>query len=86
MKKELTKIAQDLEQGTINDKEARTLLLGLLGVSNSWLSPIDSERQWQENHIKKIWEGYPNVCPNWQILNGLIRFSCDNLNIEVTEP
>lgn len=32
MKTELLKIAQDLEQGTITDKEARTLLLGLLGV------------------------------------------------------
>lgn len=35
MKTELLKIAQDLEQGTITDNEARTLLLGLLGVSNS---------------------------------------------------
>tara|TARA_R110000822_G_scaffold19035_1_gene62259 strand:- start:522 stop:818 length:297 start_codon:yes stop_codon:yes gene_type:complete len=55
-------------------------------VSNSWLSPIDSEKEWQEKHIKKIWQGYPNICPNWQILNGLIRFSCENLDIEVTEP
>jgi len=35
MKTEISKIAQDLEQGTITDNEARTLLLGLLGVSNS---------------------------------------------------
>jgi hypothetical protein len=35
MKTELSKIAQDLEQGTITDKEARTLLLGLLGLSGS---------------------------------------------------
>ena len=32
MKTELSKIAQDLEQGRITDQEARTLLLGLLGV------------------------------------------------------
>ena len=32
MKTELSKIAQDLEQGTITNNEARTLLLGLLGV------------------------------------------------------
>ena len=31
MKTELSKIAQDLEQGTITDSEARTLLLVLLG-------------------------------------------------------
>ena len=34
MKTELSKIAQDLEQGTITDQDARKLLLGLLGVSN----------------------------------------------------
>lgn len=35
MKIELSKIAKDLEQGTITDNEARNFLLGLLGVSNS---------------------------------------------------
>ena len=35
MKIELSKIEQDLNQGTITENEARTLLLGLLGVSNS---------------------------------------------------
>jgi hypothetical protein len=45
MKTELSKIAQDLEQGTITDKEARNLLLGLLGVSGRhlWLNPDDLE-------------------------------------------
>lgn len=38
MKTELSKIAQDLEQGTITDNEARTLLLGLLGVSDCFSS------------------------------------------------
>ena len=37
MKTELSKIAQDLEQGTITDQEARKLLLGLLGVGGSAL-------------------------------------------------
>jgi len=35
MKTELSKIAQDLDQGTITKNEARALLLGLLGVSKS---------------------------------------------------
>ena len=35
MKTELRKIAQEIEQGTVTDQEARTLLLGLLGVSPS---------------------------------------------------
>jgi len=38
MKTELRKIAQDLEQGSITENEARTLLLGLLIVSESTLS------------------------------------------------
>ena len=37
MKSQLSKIAQDLEQGTITENEARTLLLGLFGVSGSWV-------------------------------------------------
>ena len=35
MKTELSKIAQDLSQGTVTENEARSLLLGLLGVSVS---------------------------------------------------
>ena len=41
MKTELSKIAQDLEQGSITDKEARKLLLGLLGVGGSALQFTD---------------------------------------------
>jgi len=56
MKTELTKIAQDLEQGTITDNEARTLLLGLLSVSKRfyWLKP-DGEisNMWDEETHKK---------------------------------
>ena len=33
MKTEISKIAQDLEQGTITEHEAQPLLLGLLSVS-----------------------------------------------------
>jgi hypothetical protein len=41
MKTEISKIAKDLEQGTIADNEARTLLLGLLGVSESDLFHVE---------------------------------------------
>ena len=37
MKKELSKITKDLEQDTITENEARTLLFGLLIVSESTL-------------------------------------------------
>jgi hypothetical protein len=43
MKTELSKIAQDLEQGTITETEARKLLLGLLGVSGSLPSKDEIE-------------------------------------------
>lgn len=35
MKTELSKIAQDLEQGRIDETKAQNLLFGLLGVSKS---------------------------------------------------
>ena len=41
MKTELSKIAQDLEKGTITDKESRKLLLGLFGVGGSALQFTD---------------------------------------------
>jgi hypothetical protein len=56
MKTELSKIAQDLEQGTINDNEARTLLLGLLSVSKRfyWLKPDGKiSNMWDEKTHKK---------------------------------
>ncbi len=33
MKEQILKVAQDLEKGTITENEAKTLLLGLFGVS-----------------------------------------------------
>ena len=43
MKTELSKIAQDLEQGAITENEARTLLLGLLGVSQRTFTSTSDE-------------------------------------------
>jgi predicted nucleic-acid-binding Zn-ribbon protein len=67
MKTELSKIAQDLEQGTITENEAQTLLLGLLGVSGSACSkcgmsdfdmkfkPVQAKIYWSEhNEIENI--------------------------------
>lgn len=41
MKTELTIISDDLNHGIIDEKEARTLLLGLLGVGGSALQFTD---------------------------------------------
>ena len=43
MKDKIIKIAEDLEQGTITETEARTLLLGLFDVSVSLPFPDDYE-------------------------------------------
>jgi len=48
MKTQLSKIAQDLEQGVITDDKARTLLLGLLNVVESAFS-FDDLEVWGSN-------------------------------------
>ena len=40
MKEQILKISQDLEQGNITENDARILLLGLFGVSNSTCDQI----------------------------------------------
>ena len=40
MKTELLKIAKDLEEGTITDNEALTLLMGLLSINGNYLIEI----------------------------------------------
>lgn len=84
--KKLHKILTDLEQGKISSDHAEQQVLDLFAVSVSWLSPIESERQWQEQGIKKIWAGYPNCSFRWQYLNGLIRMTCEYLKIDVDKP
>ena len=49
MKDKIIKIAQDLEQGTITENEARTLLLGLFGVSGSFTAS-DMERAYDDGY------------------------------------
>ena len=49
MKDKIIKIAQDLEQGTITETEARTLLLGLFGVSGSFTA-YDMERAYDDGY------------------------------------
>ena len=50
MKTEISKISKDLEQGTITENEALTLLLGLLGVR---FSLPDSEKKKYCDAIEK---------------------------------
>lgn len=56
MKTELSKISKDLEQDKIDETEARTLLLGLLGVSGCFSSG-ESEDLEDAMEIFKLEEG-----------------------------
>ena len=58
MKTELLKIAKDLEQDNINDNEARTLLLGLLGVR---LSLPDADNY---DYLRGFIDGYGGEEPH----------------------
>lgn len=54
MKTELSKIAQDLEQDKITEKEALTLLLGLLGVGSSVISQLSEDQQYYITLISRL--------------------------------
>ena len=56
MKTKLSKIVQDLEQGTITDTEAQKLLLGLFGVI-----PCD-HRYYSKNGRYMLYEDWCEKC------------------------
>jgi hypothetical protein len=70
MKTELSKIAKDLEQGTITDNEARNLLLGLLGVSVSVLSDSEIEALAEEVY-KEVSKTFP-IYAEYEFTQGYI--------------
>jgi hypothetical protein len=46
-----------------------------------WLSPVKSEREYQEQILKRFFPEYPNIC-HWQVMNALIMCLLKNENIE----
>jgi hypothetical protein len=46
-------------------------------VDGQWLSPVRTERAWQEEQLVNIFGHYPNASPRWQYMNGLIQNSLD---------
>jgi hypothetical protein len=48
-------------------------------IDGQWLSPIPSEREWQEEQLVKIFGHYPNASPKWQYLNGLIHIALEHI-------
>jgi hypothetical protein len=53
MKTEIIKIADDLRNGVVTTEQARTLLLGLFGVSGSY-SAEDMSKAWSEGYHRKV--------------------------------
>lgn len=43
--------------------------------NETWLSPVEAEREDQENRLRKIWPGYPDVQFQHQTLNGLLNIA-----------
>jgi hypothetical protein len=46
-------------------------------TDGEWLSPVPTERAWQEEKLVEIFEHYPTASPKWQYMNGLIQNSLD---------
>ena len=46
-------------------------------VDGQWLSPVPTERAWQEEKLVEIFGHYPTASPRWQYMNGLIQNSLD---------
>lgn len=73
MKKELFQITKDLAQDKITEQEVRTLLLGLLGVSNrfktrvetksgTWFLTDEEIKQWEyDGSIEKGDKSYATI-------------------------
>jgi hypothetical protein len=46
-------------------------------TDGEWLSPVPTERAWQEEKLVEIFGHYPTASPKWQYMNGLIQNSLD---------
>ena len=78
--KEYPKIGEDLSyHNMLMGAKREPYIKGFLDHARlmkdeSWLSPVESEREQQEKDLKKIYPSYPNA-NKWQCLNGLIYFT-----------
>jgi hypothetical protein len=46
-------------------------------TDGEWLSPVPTERAWQEEKLVEIFGHYLTASPKWQYMNGLIQNSLD---------
>ena len=57
----------------------KSAFIKLDNIDGQWLSPIPSEREWQEQKLVEIFGHYPNACPKWQYMNGLILIALEHI-------
>lgn len=50
-------------------------------IDGEWLSPVPSERKWQEEKLIEIFGHYPTASPKWQYMNGLIQFALEYIKL-----
>jgi hypothetical protein len=54
-------------------------------VDGQWLSPVPTERAWQEEKLVEIFGHYPTASPKWQYLNGLIDIALEYIELTKEE-
>ena len=70
------KVFYESADKTITVKRQETFIK-IDNVDGQWLSPVPTERAWQEEKLVEIFGHYPNASPKWQYMNGLIQNSLD---------
>jgi hypothetical protein len=73
---ECIKMIIDNQLNELEEPKQDTFITAVDG-DGEWLSPVATERVWQEEQLANIFEHYPNASPKWQYMNGLIQNSLD---------
>jgi ribosomal protein S17 len=76
LKQEVGKVFYESADKTITVKRQETFTKPD-NVDGQWLSPVPTERAWQEEKLVEIFGHYPTASPKWQYMNGLIQNSLD---------
>jgi hypothetical protein len=76
LKQEVGKVFYESADKTITVKRQETFTKPD-NVDGQWLSPVPTERAWQEEKLVEIFGHYPTASPRWQYMNGLIQNSLD---------
>jgi hypothetical protein len=76
LKQEVGKVFYESADKTITVKRQETFIK-TDNVDGQWLSPVPTERAWQEEKLVEIFGHYPTASPRWQYMNGLIQNSLD---------